>query len=168
MNHFQGNKDHPQHVSVGAIVVNGKGEVCCHHFTDADLEGYWPNEGLNDFYLLMRETVSQDETLERALTRGLKEEFGVEARMVDYVGSIQSHFKHEGVTVEKTTLYFYCMLVSQDAARRDTSDIEGKSALEWHTLDFLIPHMKEQAKRYGRTDVDESSILERVKSLRHL
>ena len=42
-------------------------------------------------------------------------------------------------------------------------DIEDKSIIEWRTPDYLIPLMKEQAVRFGRTDVDESSILEKIK-----
>ncbi|MBI2618309.1 NUDIX hydrolase [Candidatus Kaiserbacteria bacterium] len=163
-NYFQGNSDHPRHISVGAIVLNDKNEVCCHHFLAKDLKGYWVDEKLDDFYLLMRETMHPNETLEQALTRGLMEEFGITATMIDYVGSIQSHFTHKGITVEKTTLYFLTKLVSQDLSHRDTSDIEGTTKVEWQTIDFLIPRMKQQAKKYGRTDVDESSILEKAQT----
>ena len=54
--------------------MNEKGEVCCHHFFTKDLKGYWADEKLDDFYILMRETLKPNETLERALERGLMEE----------------------------------------------------------------------------------------------
>ena len=161
-NYFQGNSAHPQHISVGAILVNEKGEVCCHHFSTKDGKGYWVDEGLDDFYILMRETVQPNESLEQALRRGLKEEFGATGEILDYVGSLTSSFQHKGVEVEKTTLYFLCKLLDQDPARRAKDDAESKSILEWRTSDFLIPRMKEQAIRFKRTDVDESVILERA------
>lgn len=167
MNYYQGNASHPQHISVGAILANGAGEVCCHHFLAKDLDGYWVEQGLDDFYLLMRETVEPGETLEAAVLRGLREEFGATAEIVDYVGSIQSHHRHRDVEVEKTTLYFFCRLVDQDPSRRG-GDIESKTTLEWRPADFLIPKMREQTARFGRTDVDESSVLERARRLGHL
>jgi hypothetical protein len=161
-NYFQGNFQHPQHTSVGAILMNDKKEICCHHFYTKDLKGYWAEQGLDDFYILMRETIEANETLEHALHRGLMEEFGATATLNDYAGSIQSYFLHRDVTIQKTTLYFVCNLLSQDISKRTGSDIEENSLVEWHTADFLIPRMKEQGQKYKRTDIDESSILERL------
>ena len=161
--HFQGNFEHPQHISAGAILLNERGEVCCHHLFTKNLKGYWADEEIDDFYLLMRETIQHDESLEEALHRGLMEEFGATGELVDYVGSIKSSFKHKGVEVERTTLFFLCKLKTLDAARRSDHDIEGKSVIEWQTPEYLIPRMKEQSVKYGRTDIDESSILERVR-----
>jgi hypothetical protein len=168
-NYFQGNNNHPQHVSVGAILVNGKNEICCHHFDPKILipEGYWKEQGLGELYILMRETVEPNEKLEETLHRGLMEEFGAEAKIVDYIGSIQSYFKNKGsdTEIQKTTLYFLCKLRNQDLSKRGTGDVEFESQLEWHPAGFLIPKMKEQSARYGRTDIDESQILERLKTL---
>lgn len=161
--YFQGNSEYPQHISVGGILLNEKGEVCCHHFFTKDLKGYWADEGLDDFYILMRETLEPNESLEHALRRGLQEEFGATGEIIDYVGAIKSNFKHKGVDVEKTTLYFLCTLINQDASRRTGQDIESQSTIEWQTPGYLIPLMKEQSIRFGRTDVDESSILEKIK-----
>lgn len=63
--------------------------------------------------------------------------------------------------MEKTTLYFLCDLVSIDQSKRH-NDPEGKSELRWLASTELIPIMKEQGKRLGREDVDESTILERL------
>ena len=161
--YFQGYNEHPQHISVGAVIINNDNEVCCHHFNAEQLKGYWVDEGLDDFYLLMRETLHPNDSLEDTLYRGMLEEFGVTGEMIDYIGSIQSHFDHKGVEVAKTTLYFLCRLKDQDLTKRDTSDIEGETEVEWRDIDFLIPQMKKQAEVYKRTDVDESSILERTK-----
>ncbi len=161
MTYFQGNTAHPQHFSVGAILINEKGEVCCHRFLTKNLRGYWKDEGLDDFYILMRETPNQNESIEQAVHRGLMEEFGATAELVDYVGSIKSSFADNGVAIEKTTVYFRCKLIDQDLSRRSNDDIESTTIVEWQTPEFLIPRMKVQAEKYGRTDVDESAILER-------
>lgn len=161
-NYFQGNSGHPQHISVGAIAMNEKGEVRCHHVLQEKHKGYWGEGGLDDIYLLMRETVDPNETLEDALHRGLMEEFGMEVELIDYIGSIQGHFKHHGVEVEKTTLYFLCQMKSEDLSKR-RGDAEAETDLEWRIPDFLIPKMKQQTVHFGRTDIDESSILERAK-----
>lgn len=161
--YFQGHSLHPQHVSVGGILMNEKGEVCCHHFHTKGLKGYWAEQKFDDAYLLMRETIEPNETLEHALHRGLQEEFGATGEFVDYIGSIKSLFTHKGVEVEKTTLYFLCKLVSQNLLHRAKDDDETQSIVEWQTPGYLIPRMKAQTTKYGRTDVDESSILERLK-----
>lgn len=163
--YFQGNSLHPQHISVGGVLVNERGEVCCHHFFTKDLKGYWADEKIDDFYILMRETLEPNETLEQALVRGLKEEFGVEGEFIDYIGSIEGHFLHKGVDIQKTTLYFLVKLIYQDISTRGKGDIEDKSVIEWRSPDYLIPLMKEQTIRFGRTDLDESSILERAKKM---
>ncbi len=162
--YFQGNNLHPRHISVGAVLINEKSEICCHHFYTKDLKGYYADEKLDDFYILMRETLKPNETLEGALERGLMEEFGATADLVDYIGSIESHFKHKGVEIQKTTLYFLAKLKNQDISKRGSGDIEDNSNIEWRTMDYLIPLMKAQTARFGRTDLDESSILERARN----
>lgn len=146
--------------------MNEKNEVCCHHFYTKNLKGYYTDEGLDDFYIIMRETLEPNETLEQALHRGLKEEFGATGELVDYIGSIEGHFKHKGVDVQKTTLYFLCKLKHQDISERGSGDIEDQSIIEWRAPDYLIPLMKEQSVRFGRTDIDESSILEKIKGIK--
>jgi len=167
-NYFQGNNKHPQHISVGTVLVNEKGEICCHHFDPkvSDIGGYWQEQEVTDFYILMRETIEPGETLEEALGKGLMEEFGAEAEIIDYIGSIQSVFCHKDsdIQIQKTTLYFLCKLKSQDLSKR-SGDIESKSQIEWQTAEFLIPQMKSQSAKYGRTDIDESPILERLQNL---
>lgn len=163
-NYYQGNSAHPRHLSVGAILVNEKNEICCHHFADNTLKGYWPDLGIDDLYILMRETPELGESIESAIARGLMEEFGATAEILDYVGSIKSHFKSKEVEIEKTTIYFLCKLISQDVSKR-SGDIESKSELEWQTADFLIPKMKAQSIKYGRTDIDESEILEKFRGM---
>lgn len=52
-NYFQGTSEHPQHLSIGAVLLNDKNEACCHKFNKENLKGYWVDEGLDNFYLLM-------------------------------------------------------------------------------------------------------------------
>jgi NADH pyrophosphatase NudC (nudix superfamily) len=165
-NYYQGNSTHPQHVSVGAVLINGEEQICCHHFNSkkSDFKGYWKDQGLDDFYILMRETLELRETLESALHRGLMEEFGALGEIIDYIGSIQSRFVSKEVEIQKTTLYFLCKLKSQDLSQRSKGDVEFESDIEWQSKEFLIPKMKEQAEKFGRTDIDESLILERLQN----
>lgn len=71
--YFIGQKKNPYHLSVGAVVLNSKKQVYCHH-----LRGM---RGKKDVYLLMRETVRPNDSLEEALKRGLKKEFGMRAKV---------------------------------------------------------------------------------------
>ena len=128
--YFQGNNLHPRHISVGGILVNKKGEICCHHFFTKDLKGYWTEEKLDDFYILMRETLKPNESLEHALHRGFKEEFGATGKFIDYIGAIKSNFKHGETDIEKTTLYFLCKLIKQDISKRSAGDIDDRSIIE--------------------------------------
>jgi hypothetical protein len=86
------------------------------------------------------------------------------AELLDYIGSVQCEFRSapEQPKIQKTTLYFLCKFIDQDLSKRSGEDIEGKTKIEWHTRDFLIPKMKEQALKYDRADIDESSILEKI------
>lgn len=164
-NYFQANRERKHHISVGAVVLNEENKACVHHFDSKKLGGYWANEGLDDFYLLMRETMHPNETLEGTLRRGLIEEFGIEAELVDYIGSIKADLvSHTGVEMEKTTLYFLTKFKSQDLSKRDNADIEGETDVEWHEIDFLIDRMEKQEEVHGRSDVNEAKILKEVKN----
>lgn len=156
-NYYKGDIHAPYHLSIGAAVVNDRGEVCCHYFNEID--------GHKDFYILMRETLEMGETIDEALARGLMEEFGMVADPVTFLGALTIPVVWEGLTekVEKTTLYFLCRFISQNEALRLADDPERASQIVWKTPDFLIPKMIEQAKRLNLTQVDESKILERVK-----
>lgn len=158
-NYFQGTIQNPYHISIGAVVRNDRGEICCHYFEHFSHAGFGAFE---HFYLLMRETIEPGETIEDCLSRGLREEFGIQAKLRSYIGSIVSHFPREHTEIEKTTLYFLCDLVSFDESQRKADDPEAGSAIVWLPLSALILKMKEQGARIGREDVDESAILERL------
>lgn len=163
-NYFRGTVDHPYHLSVGAVIVNNEGQICCHHFgqkTDGT-----PYEGFTDFYLLMRETLEMGETIEAALRRGMMEEFGITGEIETYLGSIKSSYQvtkaNPVVMIEKTTLYFLVKTKTFDPILRSKEDFAMGSEIEWLPSDFLINKMKEWGRRYENTTLDESSILERL------
>lgn len=165
MNYFVGNKEHREHLSVGALMKNNEGLIRVHHFPENVAGGFWKSVGVTDFYILMRETLEPNESLEAALARGLEEEFNAVARLDDYLGAIVSTAYDdrtgEHIPFQKTTLYFLCTYEKDAGERRDLSDAEGQSVLEWKSAEDLIPLMKAQGKKFGRDDVDESAILER-------
>ena len=163
-NYFQGTVENPYHISIGAIVKNDEGKIACHYFETVTHKSIGTMENI---FLLMRETIETNETIESCLARGLLEEFGMKADLKSYVGSIVSKFKIRGtdVIMEKTTLYFLCDFVSIDESLRKASDIEATSIIQWLPVDDLIIRMREQTQRYKRDDADESSIIERVKNL---
>lgn len=154
--YFIGQKKSPFHLSVGAVLMNSKREVYCHHLRDV--------RGRADAYLLMRETVRPNDSLEGALKRGLREEFGVKAKTKSYLGAVVSSFTNwQGAKVEKTTLYFLCTPIGAPAKiKRMESHYGARSSREWKSVRFLIPQMKKQGRILKRTDFDESEVLKRV------
>lgn len=166
INYFQGTKDHPYHLSVGAVVMNDKNEVCCHYFDKAP-GAVFKYGNLEKFYLLMRETIEPNESIEECLARGLQEEFGMKANLKTYIGSLDSHWmtKEGNVKIEKTTLYFLCTPISFNANDRREDDPEKSSVITWIPIFELIAKMKEQGNRLDNSTLDESEILERVKLL---
>lgn len=158
---FHGTREYPYHISVGAVLVNEKGEVATHYFREFSHFGV----RAMDFYLLMRESLEAGESIEACLGRGLLEEFGARGNMRHYLGSIVCTATKEDFEMQKTTLYFLCDLVSIHESNRKEGDPEGSSEIRWLPPTELIPKMQEQAARIGREDIDESAVLESLVSL---
>lgn len=150
--------EYPFHVSIGALVVNDNSEICVHHFDTLEIGEY----KADDFYILMRESPDGDENYLQTLERGLLEEFGMRAKPVHYIGSLQESLVFKN-TQEKTTLYFLCKFVTQDETLRSRDDPESHTSIEWHDTDFLIKKMIEQGKKYPKYSIDEHEIVERTK-----
>lgn len=159
-NYFQGSKESPYHISIGAVLRNAEGKIATHYFEHFIHPGFGE---AHDFHILMRETIEPGESLETVLSRGLMEEFGATATLHSYIGSIVSHFPKEEITIEKTTLYFLCDLISIDPSLRSTEDAENASEIQWSKPSYLIDKMKEQGSRIGREDIDESKILQALR-----
>ena len=149
--------DLPVHLSVGAVLVNDQGQVCCHHY-----DRHY--DGMENIYILMRETVEPGETLEEAVHRGLREEWGTSATIKNYIGSIISTFTASAGNraIQKTTIYFLCQLENQATEEREQDSLESISSIEWIDPKTLAAAMAAQGARLDRTDMDESSIVRTV------
>lgn len=161
LHYFIGQKANPYHLSVGAVLVNSRKEIACHHFKKI--------RGKMDVYTLMRNTVKPNESLEDALARGLKKEFGMKADVVKYLGSIVGSFVNwEKAPIQKTTLYFLCKNQkvigrAHGLPAQAGENLEGKkSIIVWRTKSFLIKQMQKQGKFLNRTDMDEAAVLRRI------
>jgi ADP-ribose pyrophosphatase YjhB (NUDIX family) len=158
---FKSTQESPCHLSVGAVVYNHKKEVASHYFKEFFAKD--ERRIYEDFYILMRETVEENEGLEEAVLRGVREEFGSTGEIDRFIGSLVTKFPRGEKWIEKTTVYFLVKLSDLNAFERSDEDEESVSAIEWRPIDFLIEKMQAQGKKYGRTDLDESGILKRVK-----
>lgn len=110
-NIFKASKEQPYHLSIGVLLVNEKGEICCHYYPDG-LPYESGDEG--DLYLLMRETPNEGEPVEEVVHRGIKEEFGARGEIKHFIGAINAWFPgvKTGVNIYKTTIYFLVTLES--------------------------------------------------------
>ena len=155
---FQHSPEAPFHISVGAVVVNAEGKILAHKITKQNIPAEISEkmEDMPEVYILMRESLENDETLEQAVHRGIREEFGVEGEIKKYLGSIQVFIPQEAF--EKTTLYFHVALTH--IGERPTNDAESYSDIEWIAPDTLLQKMKSQGEKTTRGDLDESKIIE--------
>lgn len=154
-NYWQGNADHPYHLSVGAVLFNEKKEIACLHYKEFND----PTDGKTyaDLYTLMRKTLEPNEAPEAALARGMAAELGAVGEVVEFIGSIRGPFFHKGVAVEKTTLYFLVRKLGE------TTPEDCGAAIEWHTPGFLIQRMERQIfDEPLRGDMDESVVVKRA------
>ncbi|OGD60833.1 hypothetical protein A2807_02450 [Candidatus Berkelbacteria bacterium RIFCSPHIGHO2_01_FULL_50_36] len=144
-------------MSVGAVVVNDEGLIACRHHQHDE------HNRPVDAFLLMRETIEPGETIENAVARGLKEEFGLVAKITQFLGPVVSHYGYKNFTVEKTTLFFLCRFTKLVELKEN--DFESSGNLEWHDLDLLIEKQHAQAKHLSRDDIDDSLALKRAKEI---
>ncbi len=151
---FQATEKRPYHLSIGAVLFDQKGRIACHHFKEIF--------GCKDVYILMRESMENDETIPMTLHRGLKEEFGASATPIAFLGCLSGILPEPRLSFEKTTLYVACQTIEWDPATRDPNDPEAASVIEWLYPDELIAIMQRQGLRLKRIDVDESEMIKRA------
>lgn len=156
--YFIGQAKNPYHLSVGAVLVNEKREICVHHYESAD--------GSKNVYSFMRETVRFDDSLKGAVERGLAKEFGVTATVERYLGSLTSRFTNwENIDIQKTTLYFLCAykgIVKKENVQEKHFEWVSKETVEWVTYPELLKKMETQSNFTARSDFDEVDILHRA------
>lgn len=160
-NYFQYSQDSPFHLSAGALVYSEQGKILTHVFGAEVKE----NPFDRDIYILIRETIERQESVEAAIHRGIREETGGEATIVNYLGAVTGKARRfldnpEDV-FEKTTLYFAMKSVRWQPGQRDGNDAEAASDLQWHEPKELIPIMKQQGEFTDSEDLDESVIVQR-------
>jgi len=148
---FQASNTQPYHLSVGAVLFDQKGRIACHHFKEIF--------GHMDVYILMRESMENEETIFMTLHRGLKEEFGAVAKPVAFLGSLSGFLDYPNLGFDKTTVYIACQSIVCDPSQRDPNDPEAASSIEWIYPDKLISIMQQQGNRFKRVDADESEIV---------
>ena len=157
---FQATHQRPYHLSVGAVLFNNEGRVACHHFKEI--------LGQKDVFILMRESMENNETPLETVNRGLKEEFGATARPVAFLGALCGYLPDSRLSFEKTTLYIACQVVKWNPEDRDPEDGEASSIIEWHEPDELISLMQQQGIRFQhRADADESEMVMRAVTYIH-
>ncbi|MGD2168693.1 MAG: NUDIX hydrolase [Chlamydiota bacterium] len=155
---FQASQKQPYHLSIGAILFDKTGRVACHHFSKI-LDS-------KDVYILMRESMEDNETPLETLSRGLKEEFGAYAKPIAFLGCLSGYLPNTRLPFEKTTLYIACLLDSWDPEVRDSDDSEAGSNIEWLEPTQLIEIMEKQGQKFKRVDVDESEMI--IKALPYI
>lgn len=152
---FQASKKQPYHLSMGAVLFNEEGLIACHHFKEI--------QGHKDVYILMRESMENNEAPLMTLHRGLKEEFGATANPIAFLGCLSGYLPDARLPFEKTTLYIACQLINWNPENRDAEDPEACSMIEWLEPDVLIALMEAQGIRFQhRVDADESEIIKRA------
>ena len=145
---FQAKRSQPYHLSVGAVLFNEEGLVACHHFKNL--------MGHKDFYILMRESMEDGETILQTLDRGLVEEFGATAKPAAFLGCLTGYLPDDQFPFDKSTLYIACQCISWDPNKRDAHDPEAISTIEWLEPEMLIQRMQMQGAKFHRVDADES------------
>lgn len=135
--------------------MNGEGKILVHHYKKKTLCGVY----FENLYLLLRETIEPNETIEKTLARGLMEEFGAKGELVRYLVSIKGKIPANNPYIEKTTLYFLVRYLEHDVTKREAGSVESESDTVWMNPNALIPLFKVQ--KAVDDSLDESIIIER-------
>jgi ADP-ribose pyrophosphatase YjhB (NUDIX family) len=157
---FQQSEGSPFHISVGAVAVNKEGKILVHRLTKERTPARYAHMlgGLPEAYTLMHESVENGETLDDAVVRGLKEEFGATGVVTRHLGGRNFVHTWNGQTFEKTILYFEADITAEGPRLAD--DEESFTEVVWVELPFLLERMRDQAAHSSRPQLDETKIIE--------
>lgn len=163
MNIYKNSVRFPYHLSVGVVLINKAKQVCCELYPQKTVLEITGHE--REIYTLIRETVETGEDLESAAIRGVREEIGIQANLIGYLGSQEDLVEEKDKTFTKTTVYFLAEL--QDELNLPTigEDDTVKFKIIWLSLDEAISFMQKQSTDLTRRDLNESKILERAKKI---
>ncbi|MDQ3076522.1 MAG: NUDIX hydrolase [bacterium] len=150
LNFYRSTKEKPYHLSVGCIVVNEKGEMLTRHF-----KVFHGKE--MEIFLFPTETIEQHETLEETFHRGLLEEVGVQAEIISFIGSLMGPAQSGDKVFEKTVVYFLGKIISISDPLTPNED--GMSTIEWHTPEFLLEHVLQQADYIQTSVLNEEKVI---------
>ncbi len=150
-NFYRSTEDRPVHLSVGAVVVNDKGELLCRHFS------IFKNNFLN-IYLFTTETPEPGENLDQALSRGILEELGAKAEIIGYIGSITGPMISHDREIEKNVVYFL-MRLTEMTDSPIYPDEDGPHTIEWQTPEFLLEKIETYPEEIKHSILNESKII---------
>lgn len=156
------NPNRPYHLSVGALVFDDERNICVHRYESHNApEGILHLfGGLDVVYLLVRETVHDNESLETAVLRGVSEEFGVIGEVDSFLGTLIAEVRDvDGWSFEKTTPYHSVRKIGD--GERDVEDEENFSELVWLAAADAREKFAWQAAHTDRQELNELLIIDR-------
>jgi ADP-ribose pyrophosphatase YjhB (NUDIX family) len=141
-------KDWPFHISSGGAVykeIEGSRRYAVLYRKPGShdknsRQGYENNESWN----LPKGTLHHNETLEECTLREIKEESGLEAHILVYLGGFQAAWtSHNGMDIDKVTHYFLCRWTDGDGSKMDSEHDE----LQWYSAEEAIQKLSQLPKR---------------------
>lgn len=120
--------------NVTAADPHGKDDASISHSTiEIALVGY-PREGT---WILPKGTPAANETVEQTAIREVREETGLEPRILAEVGSIEYWFARRGVRFHKEVFYYLMEAIGGDVALHDHEYDEAR----WFALSEAMTHL---------------------------
>jgi ADP-ribose pyrophosphatase YjhB (NUDIX family) len=165
---YYAKKSGDPHLSVGVVLVDDldpdRARVAF-LYSPPELENPW---GIRDFKCLIHETVDDEESLPRAVHRGMEEEMGVRGSIVKMLTTMVVRLSYRDMVINKATVYHLAQ-ATELGGPREMGDIEGHLPIVWQPFDEAIDEQTRQAIRpdlVNRPDLHEREPL--ILAQRHL
>lgn len=143
-NLFAWTPENKQHLSVGAVIVNEKGEILVHKLAR-----------IGNKYFLPKKTHHSGQTLEATLAT-IEKETGWKVEAMRFLGSIKSQFGDAtSGNIDKTTLYLLCKPTAQTT--RDSEDRDADSELLWVPQNELVNIFEQQGQT--QPELNEAAVI---------